>query len=162
MPIPTSAPPKPRDAPALSMTAFSCSFWNTWAIVKPKLMSESEVRITDISVRSADMRVRWNDMPVRRAESSIDARSSTDAPSGPPPAAGPNLGLQFLSGGHARLLSRWKMWMRFQCPSTADSGCCGHRVFSTSLSRESPLPWTFGAAPGVGHAAFTGRRCRHF
>ena len=27
-------------------------------------MSESEVRITDISVRSADMRVRWNDMPV--------------------------------------------------------------------------------------------------
>jgi hypothetical protein len=31
---------------------------NALAIVKPKLMSESEVRITDIRVRSADMRVR--------------------------------------------------------------------------------------------------------
>ena len=92
MPITTSAPPKSRDAPALLMTALSCSFWNTWAMVKPKLMSESDVRITDISVRSADMRVRWNDMPVRRAESSIDALSSTDVPSGPPPAAGPNWG----------------------------------------------------------------------
>ena len=90
MPITTSAPPKPRDAPAFLMTSLSCSFWNTWAMVKPKLMSESEVRITDISVRSADMRVRWNDMPVRRAESSSEARSSTDAPSGLPLPGGPS------------------------------------------------------------------------
>jgi hypothetical protein len=39
-------------------------------MVKPKLISEIEVRITDIKVRSVLLRVRWNDMPVRRAESS--------------------------------------------------------------------------------------------
>ncbi len=38
--------------------------------MKPKPISESEVRITDISVRSALMRVRWNDIPVWRAASS--------------------------------------------------------------------------------------------
>src|SRR5262249_52255071 len=35
-------------------------------------MSESDVRITLMSVRSALMRVRWKDMPVRRDESSTD------------------------------------------------------------------------------------------
>src|ERR1700722_19705435 len=40
-------------------------------MVKPKPISESAVRITDISVRSALMRVRWNDMPVRRAARSV-------------------------------------------------------------------------------------------
>ena len=44
---------------------------NTWKIVKPKPISDSEVRITDISVRSALMRVRWNDMPVRRIDISV-------------------------------------------------------------------------------------------
>ena len=34
-------------------------------------MRESEVRMTDISVRSALRRVRWNDIPVRRAASSV-------------------------------------------------------------------------------------------
>ena len=47
----------------------------TWKIVKPKPISDSEVRITDISVRSALMRVRWNDMPVRRAASSVEISS---------------------------------------------------------------------------------------
>ena len=42
-----------------------------WKIVNPKLMSESEVRITDISVRSALMRVRWNDIPVLRIDISV-------------------------------------------------------------------------------------------
>jgi hypothetical protein len=41
-------------------------------MVKPKLMSEIEVRITDMSVRSALIRVRWNDIPVRRIESSVE------------------------------------------------------------------------------------------
>ena len=91
MPITTSAAPKLCAAEALLMTAFSCNFWKAWAMVKPKPMSESEVRITDISVRSADIRVRWNDMPVRRAESSVDARSDTDAPAGVAP-AGPSCG----------------------------------------------------------------------
>ncbi len=46
--------------------------------MKPKLISDSEVRITDISVRSALMRVRWNDMPVRRDDSSTEIRSGSD------------------------------------------------------------------------------------
>ncbi len=54
------------------MTFWSRSFSNTWKIVKPKLMSESDVRITDISVRSALMRVRWKLMPVRRDDSSTE------------------------------------------------------------------------------------------
>ena len=57
-----------------SSTFASCIFWKNWKIVKPKLISDSEVRITDISVRSALMRVRWNDMPVRRID--ISVRSS--------------------------------------------------------------------------------------
>jgi hypothetical protein len=44
--------------------------------VKPKLISDNEVRITDISVRSALMRVRWNDIPVRRDPSSTDGSSN--------------------------------------------------------------------------------------
>jgi hypothetical protein len=39
-------------------------------MVKPNPMSDSDVRITDINVRSALIRVRWKDIPVRRAESS--------------------------------------------------------------------------------------------
>ena len=46
--------------------------------MKPKLISDSEVRITDISVRSALMRVRWNDMPVRRDDSSTEIWSESD------------------------------------------------------------------------------------
>lgn len=48
--------------------------------MKPKEISDSEVRITDISVRSALMRVRWNDMPVRREDSSTEIRSGSDLP----------------------------------------------------------------------------------
>src|ERR1044072_4966896 len=40
-------------------------------MVKPKPISDSDVRITDIKVRSALIRVRWNDMPVRREASSV-------------------------------------------------------------------------------------------
>ena len=46
--------------------------------MKPKLISDSDVRITDISVRSALMRVRWNDMPVRRDDSSTEMSSDLD------------------------------------------------------------------------------------
>ena len=56
----------------------SRSFSNTWKIVKPKLISDSDVRMTDISVRSALMRVRWNDMPVRRDDSSTEMLSGSD------------------------------------------------------------------------------------
>src|SRR5215468_6492199 len=44
-------------------------------MVKPKPMSDRDVRITDISVRSALNRVRWNDIPVCRAASSCEADS---------------------------------------------------------------------------------------
>ena len=60
------------------ITLWSRSFSNTWKIVKPNQISDSEVRITDISVRSALMRVRWNDMPVRRDDSSTEIWSESD------------------------------------------------------------------------------------
>jgi hypothetical protein len=43
-------------------------------------MSDSEVRMTDMSVRSALIRVRWNDMPVRRDESSREVESGSWLP----------------------------------------------------------------------------------
>ncbi len=46
--------------------------------MNPKPINDSEVRITDIKVRSALMRVRWNDMPVRRAESSVFISAEDD------------------------------------------------------------------------------------
>lgn len=67
----------PRRCAAFSTDA-SCSFWNTWKIANPKPISNSDVRITDMSVRSALMRVRCNDIPVRRAESSTEIRSGSD------------------------------------------------------------------------------------
>ena len=67
MPSATSVVPKLRGACGGVSTFASLSFSKNWKIVKPKLISDSEVRITDMSVLSADMRVRWNDMPVRRA-----------------------------------------------------------------------------------------------
>src|SRR4051812_13612563 len=48
-------------------------------MVKPKLISDSEVRITLIRVRSALMRVRWNDSPVRRLDNSMEVRSGLDS-----------------------------------------------------------------------------------
>ena len=72
MPSATSAMPKLRGAAACADHVGIPSFWKTWKIVKPKLISDSDVRITDISVRSALMRVRWNDMPVRRDDSSTE------------------------------------------------------------------------------------------
>src|SRR5271170_5766728 len=75
MPSATSTMPKCRAAwVSLSTSLLSLSLSKTWKIVKPKLISDSEVRITDISVRSALMRVRWNDIPVRRAASSSETR----------------------------------------------------------------------------------------
>jgi len=47
-----------RAAALLASTFASCSFWKIWKMVKPKLISDSDVRITDISVRSALRRVR--------------------------------------------------------------------------------------------------------
>ena len=58
MPSSTSAMPKLWPALLLFSMPASCAFWNTWKIVKPKPISESDVRMTDISVRSALMRVR--------------------------------------------------------------------------------------------------------
>src|SRR5271167_3231818 len=79
MPSATSTMPKCRAAwVSLSTSLLSLSLSKTWKIVKPKLISDSEVRITDISVRSALMRVRWNDMPVRRADSSTEISSDFD------------------------------------------------------------------------------------
>ena len=74
IPIPrhTNISPKLRGELLLLSTPASCSFWKTWKIVKPNPIKDSEVRITDISVRSALIRVRWNDMPVRREDSSTD------------------------------------------------------------------------------------------
>src|SRR5215510_15003461 len=48
-------------------------------MVKPKPMSESDVRITDINVRSALIRVRWKDIPVRRAASSVAISPDDDS-----------------------------------------------------------------------------------
>src|SRR5262245_9078947 len=42
-------------------------------------MSDSEVRMTAISVRSALIRVRWNDIPVRRAASSVAISPDPDS-----------------------------------------------------------------------------------
>ena len=53
-------------------------FRNSWGIVKPKEISDSEVRIADISVRSALKRVRWKAMPVRRAACSTEIRWGSD------------------------------------------------------------------------------------
>src|SRR5262245_6127887 len=75
MPSQTSAMPNMRGSCAEVTTSVSFSFWKNCAIVKPKLISDSDVRITDISVRSALMRVRWKDMPVRRFESSTEMSS---------------------------------------------------------------------------------------
>ncbi len=67
IPSATSASPKFCGAWLDAAIIFaSRAFENTWKIVKPKPISESAVRMIDISVRSALMRVRWNDMPVRR------------------------------------------------------------------------------------------------
>src|SRR5262245_23772130 len=63
--------PKLRGAALCVSVPASRSFWKNWKMVKPKPMSESDVRITDISVRSALIRVRWNDMPVRRIDISV-------------------------------------------------------------------------------------------
>src|SRR4030095_1526706 len=48
-------------------------------MVKPKPISDRDVRMTDINVRSALNRVRWNDIPVRRDESSVEILASLDA-----------------------------------------------------------------------------------
>src|SRR5512139_347848 len=77
-PSSTSAAPKLCGACARCRTFASYSFWNTWKIVKPKPISDREVRITDISVRSADIRVRWNDIPVRRADKSVEMRFGSE------------------------------------------------------------------------------------
>src|SRR5882672_5307170 len=81
IPIPkyTNVSPKLRGDLLFLSTPASCSFWKTWKIVKPKPINDSEVRITDISVRSALIRVRWNDIPVRRDDSSTEMRSEPDS-----------------------------------------------------------------------------------
>src|SRR5215831_6637626 len=78
MPSQTSICPKRLGAAAALMTSEAFSFWKNWKMVKPKLMREMDVRITDIKVRSALRRVRWKDMPVRRAESSTEGSSRGD------------------------------------------------------------------------------------
>ena len=73
MPSSTSAVPKFCAGAELSVKPCTCALRKNWKIVKPKEISDSEVRITDISVRSALSRVRWNAMPVRRAASAVPA-----------------------------------------------------------------------------------------
>jgi len=72
IPSNTSATPKLRGACARCKTFASYSFWNTWKIVKPKPIRDSEVRMTDINVRSADIRGRSKDTPVRRDDKSTE------------------------------------------------------------------------------------------
>src|SRR5262249_40891821 len=74
----TSVMPKLRAEPPYVMVPTSRSLWNTWKIVKPKEISDKDVRITDINVRSALKRVRWKAMPVRRAASSTLIRPESD------------------------------------------------------------------------------------
>src|SRR5690606_8140715 len=76
MPSATSAMPKLRSGATLTSTPRSRSFSKIWKIVKPKPISDSEVRITDMSVRSALIRVRWNDSSVRRMDSSVRCSDS--------------------------------------------------------------------------------------
>ncbi len=71
-PSSTSDTPKLRADAAWAIAPLSFSPSNTLWMVKPKLISDSDVRITAISVRSAARRVRWNAMPVRRDASSDD------------------------------------------------------------------------------------------
>src|SRR5262245_19901595 len=79
MPSATSVTPKLRGAAVCASVPASLSFWKNWKIVNPKPISDSDVRITDISVRSALMRVRWNDMPVRRIDSSVEMLSGAES-----------------------------------------------------------------------------------
>jgi hypothetical protein len=79
IPSATRVVPKLRAAWALDSVPASRSVSKTWKIVNPKPISDSAVRITDISMRSALMRVRWNDMPVRRDDSSTEMRSGSEA-----------------------------------------------------------------------------------
>jgi hypothetical protein len=64
--------PKLRAGFSLVTMLISRSFSKAFAIVNPKLISDSEVRITAIKVRSAAMRVRWNAIPVRRDDRSME------------------------------------------------------------------------------------------
>ena len=48
----------PPAGAALGNTFASCIFWKIWKIVNPKPMSDNDVRMIDMSVRSALMRVR--------------------------------------------------------------------------------------------------------
>jgi hypothetical protein len=65
---------------AVLLGAYAASLFfveRLFRMVKPKLINDSDVRMTDISVRSALMRVRWNDMPARREESSTETFSGS-------------------------------------------------------------------------------------
>src|SRR5690349_14009695 len=80
-----SAKPNRRGASGGNLVArnLSLSVWKNWKIVKPKPINESEVRTTDISVRSELIRVRSRDMAVRFDESSKLASSKDrDDPAG--------------------------------------------------------------------------------
>src|SRR5215469_538177 len=79
MPSSTSDSPKLRAGAAPLSTPASFSLLKNVKMVKPKLMSDSAVRMTAISVRSAAMRVRWNAMPVRRIASSVVADAGLGA-----------------------------------------------------------------------------------
>ena len=46
--------------------------------MNPNPISDSDVRMTDINVRSALMRVRWKLIPVRRDDSSTEMSSEGD------------------------------------------------------------------------------------
>src|SRR5262249_47283044 len=103
----------------------SCAFWKIWYIVKPKPISDSDVRITDINVRSALIRVRWKDMPVRRDDSSVEIAAS----------------VEFDVTRAVGLLSIDELLRGFadhyaSGASPRSLGCCSLRVVSTSRSRK--------------------------
>ena len=72
----TSSPtPKTVSRRAVSSAGDAATINEDTTTTIPVLINDSDVRITDISVRSALMRVRWNDMPVRRIDSSTEMLS---------------------------------------------------------------------------------------
>src|SRR5215472_11428439 len=96
-------------------------------MVKPKPMSDKDVRITDISVRSALNRVRWNDIPVCRAASSCAADSG---------GSGVGRGRGLLAIFVVRALGLLHVLQAFRPAVTADlKVCTTYRLMTTAGAR---------------------------
>lgn len=67
-----NAKPKFRDAASGTFGELLLSVSKNWKIVNPNAISDSDVLMMDINVRSLLIAVRSNDMAVRFAESSVE------------------------------------------------------------------------------------------